>query len=197
MSQGGWIVPLAATRSQNVAFVVNLSGPVVTVREQTHHEMRNNLRRAGVSDASMKDAFDLMALLERHIRGEVPWQEYEAALRARRVGLSGLIYKDFPSKPDDWDLGFYSRVGAFDPLPYWRRVKVPFLILYGELDDQDKAPVKPSVARLREALADKDPGRWTVKVFPDTGHGFGDRAKGGIRKDFLEYLTNWVRDNAR
>jgi hypothetical protein len=71
------------------------------------------------------------------------------------------------------------------------------LILYGELDDQDNSPVKPSVARLREALADKDPGRWTVKVFTDTGHGFADRAKGGIRKDFLEYLTSWVRDNAR
>jgi pimeloyl-ACP methyl ester carboxylesterase len=194
LSQGGWIAPLAAARCRQVAYVVAVSGPAVPVKEQMLHETVQDLKRAGASEANIQEVLDLFGLLERHLRGEVPWQEYEAALKAKRVGLKAILFKDFPSTPDDWQLGFYYRIGQFDPLPYWRRLDVPFLILYGELDDREKTPVRASVARLREALAGKHPDRWTVKVFPDTGHGFGDRKTNGIRKDFLDCLARWIKE---
>jgi pimeloyl-ACP methyl ester carboxylesterase len=192
LSQGGWIAPLAAARSRSVAFVVDVSGPSVPVREQVLHETVQDLKRAGASEAAIQEVLGLMAILERHLRGEVPWQEYEAALQAKRVGFKALLFKEFPSTPDDWQLGFYQRNGPFDPLPYWRRLEVPFLVLYGERDEQQKSPVRASVARLQEALAGKDHAHWTIKVFADTGHGFGDGKTGGLRKDFLELLARWI-----
>jgi pimeloyl-ACP methyl ester carboxylesterase len=196
LSQGGWIAPLAAARSRQVAYVVDVSGPTVPVKDQMLHETVQDLKRAGASEASIKDVLDLFGLLERHLLGEVPWQEYEAALKAKRVGLNAILFKDFPSTPDDWQLGFYYRIGRFDPVPYWRRLEVPILVLYGERDETDKTPVRASVARLREALAGKDGDRWTIKVFADTGHGFGDPKTNGLRKDFLDCLVGWIKERS-
>ena len=59
-SQGGWIAPLAASRSADVAFVVSLSGPAVTVGEEIAY---SNLAGAdpgsqqGLRDAAIESAF--------------------------------------------------------------------------------------------------------------------------------------------
>lgn len=39
MSQGGWIAPIVASKSKDVSFVVNMSGPSTTTDEQILHEM--------------------------------------------------------------------------------------------------------------------------------------------------------------
>lgn len=43
LSQGGWIAPVAATRSDDVSFVVSLSGAAVTTDEQLLHEVTNDV----------------------------------------------------------------------------------------------------------------------------------------------------------
>jgi hypothetical protein len=53
------------------------------------------------------------------------------------------------------------------------------------------------VRRLREAFQGKDPGRWTIRVFENTGHGFGDPKTKRIRKDFLDFVAGWVKEHAR
>lgn len=50
MSQGGWIAPLAATQSPRVAFVASLAAAAVSPREQTRHEIRQELRAGGAPD---------------------------------------------------------------------------------------------------------------------------------------------------
>lgn len=43
MSQGGWIAPVAATRTDEVSFVVNMVGAAVSTDEQLLHEEVNNI----------------------------------------------------------------------------------------------------------------------------------------------------------
>ena len=43
MSQGGWIAPIVASRSNDLAFVVSMSGAVVTAEEQLAHEEIYNI----------------------------------------------------------------------------------------------------------------------------------------------------------
>ena len=43
MSQGGWIVPIAATKSEDVSYVVSMSGTTVTPEEQLLFEEINNI----------------------------------------------------------------------------------------------------------------------------------------------------------
>jgi len=49
-SQGGWIAPLAASRSARVRFVIMVSGPGVGPFEQTMYSQRNGDRRRGLSE---------------------------------------------------------------------------------------------------------------------------------------------------
>jgi len=48
MSQGGWIAPLAASKSESLAFVVSMSGAGVTTDEQLLFEEVNNIAGMGV-----------------------------------------------------------------------------------------------------------------------------------------------------
>jgi len=47
ISQGGWIAPLAASITRDLAFVINVSGTTVTPNEQLLHESRRNVRDMG------------------------------------------------------------------------------------------------------------------------------------------------------
>jgi dipeptidyl aminopeptidase/acylaminoacyl peptidase len=47
LSQGGWIAPIAATESDDVAFVVSFSGAAVTTDEQLYHEETHNIMGMG------------------------------------------------------------------------------------------------------------------------------------------------------
>ena len=173
--------------------MVIISGAAVPVKEQMLYETVQDLKRAHVPEASIQEVLELFKLLEGHLLGEIPWEEYEATLKAKRVGVKALLFKDFPSTPDDWQLGFFQRVGPFDPMPYWRRLDIPILFVNGERDD--KAPTRASVTRLNEALAGKDPARWTITVFSESGHGLGDPKMNGLRKDFLDLLSNWIHEH--
>lgn len=48
LSQGGWVAPLAASRSTDVAFAVTVVSSAVTPREQVRFEIRNQVHDAGV-----------------------------------------------------------------------------------------------------------------------------------------------------
>lgn len=45
MSQGGWIAPVVATKTDDVSFVVSMSGAAVTTDEQLLHEEINNIEQ--------------------------------------------------------------------------------------------------------------------------------------------------------
>jgi dipeptidyl aminopeptidase/acylaminoacyl peptidase len=47
MSQGGWIAPLAASKSEEVSFVVSMSGAFVTTDEQLLYEETNSIHQMG------------------------------------------------------------------------------------------------------------------------------------------------------
>lgn len=47
MSQGGWIAPIVANQSSDVAFLVNFVGAAVTPQEQLRYEENHNLRQLG------------------------------------------------------------------------------------------------------------------------------------------------------
>jgi len=47
MSQGGWIAPIVANQSPDVAFLVNFVGSAVTPQEQLLYEENHNLRQMG------------------------------------------------------------------------------------------------------------------------------------------------------
>jgi hypothetical protein len=81
--------------------------------------------------------------------------------------------------------------GAWDPLPYWRRLEIPALVLYGAEDERDNVPVTRSVERLRRADRDS-PGTIAIEVVPGAGHAFFAADRRHVRGDVLETVADWV-----
>jgi hypothetical protein len=60
VSQGGWLIALAASGSPDVAFVINESGPGTTPEEQMQYMVRTKLRAAGLNETAMAAAAELI-----------------------------------------------------------------------------------------------------------------------------------------
>lgn len=157
MSQGGWIAPLVADRSQDVDFVVSFVGAAVTPTEQLLFEENHNLRQVGF----LPGISNLIALM--------------STTYIRKVG----------QKP------FWDAVGDFDPLPYWKRLDIDALALFGRADTN--VPSEDSAARLA-ALGNP---RIRVRMYEDSGHALESPAGHGdsiIRQDALEDILSFISE---
>jgi dipeptidyl aminopeptidase/acylaminoacyl peptidase len=84
---------------------------------------------------------------------------------------------------------WYGTVGNFDPLPYWRKVVIPVLVLHGS--DDHNVPSAESKARF-EALG-KDNIR--VIMYEGSGHGLEDPPGTGdhyIREEAILDMLNFI-----
>lgn len=191
LSQGGHIAPLAGTSSGSVAFVVNISGASTLPGEQVNHEMRNTFRQAGLDATGVEAGMRIQALAERYLKtGD--WDSYRIGLTEAMNTPLKPVAEGFPQKQDSWVWGWWRLVGDFDPIPHWSALKVPGLVIYGELDEQDNVPVAESVRRL-SAVTGKD---ITVRVFEDTGHALFDQSNSDrrLRADAVSLLISWIHD---
>lgn len=132
------------------------------------------------------------------VGGALPMYEslvYEETHNLRQMGLlPGL--SDLLARLSAWSIihlrqrEFWDAIGDFDPIPHWRDLSVPALVLYGE-DDTNVATAR-SAERLR-ALGRHD---LEVRIYPDSGHalesppGMGDSI---LRRDALDDIVAFVR----
>lgn len=198
LSQGGKIAPVAATMSDQIAFVVNFSGAATSFVEQVNWEMYHTYREAGVAGEQLEKALTLQILAGRYVRGEADWRTYE---QARQNGLQSSwksVAEGFPATQDAWQWDFFRAVGDFDPLPYWRRVKSPVIVFYGENDHN--APAVRSAYRLGNAFLESRHRAATVRILAEAGHGLWAPESAGSHRPELhpeleEALRQWISDN--
>jgi uncharacterized protein len=173
MSQGASIIPLAAVRSQDVAFLIPVSG-CLSFDRQMYYYRANLFRQRGLPD-HLLDIANKASLLSndfaRRVRNGLP---APAAWRARCA----------------FDVDFdYGSV--------WARVRQPVLAVYGALDRA--VPVAQSAADLRQALLLGGNQDWTIVIYPGAGHSLGTTDTGelyepwrGYIPGFLDGVTDWV-----
>jgi hypothetical protein len=194
LSQGGWVAPLAAARSQEVAFVIDVSGAAVSFAEQSFFEMANTARQAGLPEEQVREVLELnRAAAEYLIMSN--WDRYR---RVRERGLERpwrAIAEGFPGSPDLPIWTFLRGVAAYDPLPYWVQLTVPVLVLYGAEDERDNVPVAESVRRLEHAFRSAKKTNYEVVVIPGAGHSFFEQGTSRLMPAFVDALGAWLRRN--
>lgn len=184
-SQGGKVAGLAAERSADVAFAVDVSGSVAPFLEQVGDEVRMEAIREGVSPEGLAAAERLHGLAMRWVLQRDGWDEYARALHEAAAGpLAGTrTIGAFPTDPDAWPWDFLRAMGPFDPMEHWSGVPVPVLFVLGGRDD--RSDVRATLARLPE-LGDAGVN-YTVLLLGANGHAL-------IRDDALDFLARWIRD---
>ena len=161
-SQGGWIAPIAAATSPNVAFVVCAACPATTMPEQELIRTEAELRADGFSADEIRSArqyrfllFDYLRTGHHHAELEAADQQAKGARWYPRFG--GVVARDAPTATW-WRLN-----DASDPADAWRRVRVPSLVLFGERDTR----VPPAAHARRIATANP---RAKIVIVPAIDH---------------------------
>jgi hypothetical protein len=209
-SQGGWIAPLAATRSKPdfVAVGFGLIGsPIEEDREQVLSEMREkgygqpDLNEAGkVADAAaglMRSRFtkgyEQLAEVKRQY-GAKPWFSeikgeftggvlHESEADLRRVGAAA-----FDNVELIWD---------YDSKPVIAQLKIPQLWILAEADRE-----APSATTLAALQSIRKKGRdLTIYSFPETDHGMveftqaadGSRTYTRVTDGYFRLLGDWIK----
>jgi alpha-beta hydrolase superfamily lysophospholipase len=196
ISQGGWLAPLAASRSSDVAFIVPVAGPAVGTGEQEIYRVVNGLRKEGFSAEEVTAAENHMRLFFAVVEEKAGWDSLEASTRrAHRSRWAGFV--QLPSSLKD--LSWWMRMRSFDPAALAARLTCLSLHVFGSQDDD--VPTEESV-RILASVPGKE--RRTVKVFDGADHFMLVAPKADtsglmpvLAPGYLETMAAWMRGITR
>ena len=206
LSQGGWLGPLAASQSRDIAFVIAVSGPGVSPGEQMVFYYGSLLRRQGLSESAISEASALRRLVWQclatgngcaeaktalALARSQPWFH---ALQAQQDGLFAKSDSEIFDKPEIRSSLWFRAELNYDPVPALRKLAVPALFLFGDQDEL--VPVPKSVEIIRTALSEPPDRDFTIKVFPGADHGIYVTNAGGTRSyapGYLDAIRDWLR----
>lgn len=176
-SQGGWIAPLAATKSNDVAFVVASAASGVSPNEQSIYHRANVLRENGFSEEQIKTASELRERL--YASGKMILENNpQAKMEREKISVELEKYNKEPwfelsELPPDLKNDNPSK-GAlellyFNPVPMWEKLRVPVLLVWGDKDLI--VPVEKGKAVIEDALKRAGNADSTTKIFLNVDHG--------------------------
>jgi len=208
-SQGGWVSFLAAL-SGEVAFVVSISGPGVSVLEQVVYIRGEELLAQGWSLEDVEAVTRYRRLLYSYYgtgTGRAFMQQALDSVRTkawfRRAEFRDVLPPTEELAGPRYD--FYRNL-QFDPDSVLDRIRVPVLTVFGGMDRN--VPVDASVNRMRAAFVRGRNRDATIVVFPRAGHGLGlvhedtagrPPAHGGqeLAPGYVDLVLNWLRRQAQ
>ena len=134
VSQAGWIMPLAAVRATDLAFLISISGAGIPPAETTIDQAHNEMTARGMKPQTVAAIVGVMKLQYEFARTGQRWDEYAAA-REKLAAQLGRPPDTMPGTPDHPYWQSIRRFYFYDPAPTLRQVQVPVLALFGELDN--------------------------------------------------------------
>jgi pimeloyl-ACP methyl ester carboxylesterase len=187
ISQGGWIGPMAAAASDEVAFLVLIASTGVTPSEQMMYAVERQLRLSGYGDDVVAQALDLRRRFEDwvHTRAPAPDDELAAALWAAvDEPWAGQLWLP-PTLLDEESCRLWIEEMDFDPRPAFARTRVPALLFYGEADSW--TPVQASVEAWRAARGEAV----DIVVVPEAEHDL-TLPDGRLAPEYEQTLVAWL-----
>jgi len=186
-SQGGWVAPIAATLSDDVAFLVLVASIGVTPSEQMMVACERQLRLAGYGDDVVERALGLRRRFERWIHSQAP--EPDEALAddlwaAIDEPWAGKLWLP-PTLLDEEGVRLWIEEMDFDPRPIFASVRVPTLSFYGA--DDSWAPVEASAEAWKAARGDEV----DVVVVPGAEHDM-TLPDGSFAAEYEQKLVEWL-----
>jgi pimeloyl-ACP methyl ester carboxylesterase len=187
-SQGGWVAPLAATMSTDVAFLILVASTGVTPAAQMVYATEQQLRRAGYGQEVVDRALDLRRALEAWIHDPKTSEGrvLKAALaQGRREPWWPLAFLP-EDLPDEHGRGEWIEEMDFDPAPVFAGVRVPTLAFYGT--DDAWTPVEESIETWRRVRG----GAVDVVIIEGASHDL-TMSNGEISPVYETTMIDWIR----
>ncbi|HEY6352231.1 MAG TPA: alpha/beta fold hydrolase [Candidatus Angelobacter sp.] len=206
LSQGGWLGPLAASRSAEVAFVIAVSGPGVSPGEQMIVYYANDLRRQGVPEGDVREASAVRRDIWSYMSSGNGYEKVKAELEQARSkrwfsrakaqqddSFGPLPKPEELSKPVGRSLLWFKQEMNYDPVAALRALRVPALFLFGDRDQL--IPVQESVNVLQRVLREDAHHDFTIREFANDDHEMrvdAGETSGEIDPDYLRTMREWL-----
>jgi len=196
-SQGGMVVPLAASLSAEVAFVIEVAGWQGPAWEQDPVRVEAELRAAHFPEADVAEAVAFARRRMDLIRGGRPFGELD---RAQETVMNRSWFVAV-HRCDRVRFESARRVVGHDSGPSWEGVRCPVLVIYGD-KDTSSGPPDGLVTVIRRGLAKAGNRDVTVKIFRDADHSLRRPREGGRKGEddpefvpgYLDTMTAWLTE---
>jgi pimeloyl-ACP methyl ester carboxylesterase len=203
ISQAGWVMPLAAVRSKDIAFLISISGAGVPAAETTIDQARNEMSMTGMRRENVDAIVGLMKLQYEFARTGQGWDAYAAA-REKLAARMGKPPDSFPGTPEHPYWRFIQRLYFYDPVPTLRRLRAPILAIWGELDNNVLA--EKNRAAWDAALNAGGNRDYTLRILPKANHGLFEAKVGSnaetpslqrIVPAYFTTIQDWLAERIR
>jgi pimeloyl-ACP methyl ester carboxylesterase len=95
-SQAGWIMPLAAVRAKDMAFLISVSGAGISAAETTIDEARNEMAASKMQPQIIEQIAEMMRLQYQYLRTGEGWDQYMAIRTKLATQMGGKPRPSFP-----------------------------------------------------------------------------------------------------
>jgi uncharacterized protein len=188
-SEGGLIAPMIAIKSNDVAFIVLMATPSVTGEAIVYAQEALISRAMGVSEEQISYQLDLQKQVLSVIINEPDLEKAEKLLgEIVAKQLANLPKEEQQTSADTMEAQikrcnskWFRFFLTYDPTTSLKYLKIPILVIHGELDFQ--APPKqnlPVIAKILEKAGNRN---YRIIEFPKLNHFFQTCESGSI----LEY----------
>ncbi len=198
ISQGGWICPLAATRSPNIAFVILVSAPAGTIEEQDLYRIECQMRADRVPESDVEKALHFARRRIALVR-EGSFEQFDAAQRA--VG-NARWFRDYVHRLGPGDFRFAKLNIDYDGRMALSKVPCPVLVIVGGRDTV--VPARQGAAIIADALHAAGNRDVTIKTIPGADHFMRPEASGSAKgeaalppdgplaTEYFEAIAEWL-----
>lgn len=148
-SQGGWIAPIAANKTENCSFVILNVGPAVSVFEQDIDRVEYSMKNDGWNQVAIDSAVSYTELYFKYTRNNSPklWKElYQLSEQIKNKGWKE--YVNIPEHKDDFE---WWRLNDYDPESDLKNLRCKVLSLFGEYDPL--VPPENNEQKMRDYLS--------------------------------------------
>lgn len=188
-SEGGIIAPMVATQSKDVAFIVLMAGTGMNGEENLYAQGALIARSMGASEEAIAHQGDMQrqifAILKKEPDSVVAEKSLREFFAKEGAALSAFQWaaQTVEAQIRRFNTNWFRYFLTYDPAIALKQVKVPILVLNGELDLQ-VAP-KQNLSAIDKALKEAGNEDYTVVEFPKLNHLFQACETGSV----AEYPT--------
>lgn len=177
-SEAGFVAPVVASRSRDVAFLIVTAAPALPTPEQVVHELASDMRCDGFSEADIVKAKVLRGTLNDVVLHDRNWNELKQSIQSAQSEKwfrASRVSKEWLNPPAAL-IETHWRYLQFDPLPVWKKVTAPVLVIGAERDTQIDA--SHSMRTIGAALTEGGNKDHTLTLFPASNHIFLESGTG-------------------
>ncbi len=188
-SQGGWLVQILAGGTVPLSFAIASAAPSIGVAAQDLYGHEHTLRGRGLAEADISRAVAFVGAVHDAARrgDDFPTVEEQIVAPAKHEPWYDYLTID---DADDWAMVRIWATEPHDPIECLRRVRCPFLAVYGALDQL--LPPWRSAEETAAALLEAGIDDSAVVVVPAGNHRIQHGPTDEFVPGYLDLVGDWA-----